>query len=110
MTKFDIFVGRKDELRLIDEWINKWNTTHLIAVQGDGGVGKTWLLKEVQKRYQGRDDLVVVYWDYAEHHATGLSQIADLYRYLGIEKSQFLDALAELNKKQPSMPPIPKSD
>ncbi|MBN1580122.1 MAG: tetratricopeptide repeat protein [Anaerolineae bacterium] len=99
MTKFDIFVGRKDELRLIDEWINKWNTTHLIAVQGDGGVGKTWLLKEVQKRYQDRDDLVVVYWDYAEHHATGLSQIADLYRYLGIEKSRFLDALAELNQK-----------
>ncbi len=98
-NKFDVFVGRKDELALIDEWINKWHTTHLIAVQGDGGVGKTWLLKEIQRRYQERDDFLVVYWDYAEHHATGLAQIAGLYRYLGIDRSRFLDALAELEQR-----------
>lgn len=98
MDKFDVFVGRKQELALIDEWANTWDTTHLIAIQGDGGIGKTWLLREVQRRYEANDDFFVVYWDYAEHHRTGLSQIAALYRYLGIETSRFLDALAELNR------------
>jgi tetratricopeptide (TPR) repeat protein len=67
MAKFDVFVGRKEELALIHEWAEKWGTTHLIAVHGDGGVGKTWLLLETLRHYSGRDDLVVVYFDAAEH-------------------------------------------
>ena len=67
MAKFDVFVGREEELALIDEWANERNTTHLIAIQGDGGVGKTWLLLEVSRRYGQRDDFVVVYLDAAEH-------------------------------------------
>ncbi len=98
MDKFDVFVGRKEELALIDQWANAWGTTHLIAIQGDGGIGKTWMLREVQRRYQAQDDFFVVYWDYAEHHRAGLSQIAALYRHLGIDTSRFLDALAELNR------------
>ena len=56
MAKFDVFVGRGEELALVDEWAERWNTTHLIAVQGDGGVGKTWLLLEILRRYGHRDD------------------------------------------------------
>lgn len=98
MVKFDVFVGRRPELSLIDEWANRWNVGHLIAIQGDGGIGKTTLLRQVQRRYQDRDEFAVVYWDYAEHHRTGLPQIAMLYRQLGFEHARFFDALDELER------------
>jgi tetratricopeptide (TPR) repeat protein len=98
MAKFDIFVGRKQELGLIDEWAGKRNTTHMIAVQGSGGVGKTWLLRAIQRRYQENKDYIVIYWDYAEHPTTGLPQVAALYGELGIERSRFINDLAELDR------------
>jgi len=98
MNKFEIFVGRKPELALIDRQAGNWHTSHLIAIHGDGGVGKSALLRQVLRRYQEHDDFLVVYWDYAEHHRTGLPQIATLYHQSGISEARFLDALAELNR------------
>lgn len=98
MAKFDIFVGREEELKIIDTWVQRRGTIHLIAVQGGGGVGKTWLLKEIQRRYGDQDEFVVVYWDYAENPATGLSQVAALYRDLGIQQAHFLSELALLQQ------------
>ena len=98
MAKFDIFVGREEELKIIDTWVQRRGTIHIIAVQGGGGVGKTWLLKEIQRRYGDQDEFVVVYWDYAENPATGLSQVAALYRELGIQQARFLSELALLQQ------------
>ena len=65
MAKFDVFVGRKQELALIDEWAARWGSTHLIAIDGDGGVGKTWLLLEALRRYEPDERYAVVYLDAA---------------------------------------------
>ena len=67
MAKFDVFVGRQQELALIDEWAQQWGSTHLIALDGDGGVGKTWLLLEVLRRYRQDERYALVYLDAAEH-------------------------------------------
>lgn len=85
MAKFDVFVGREEELALIDEWANKWNTMHLIAMQGDGGVGKTWLLLDVLRRYGQRDDFAVVYFDTAEHPYSPQYEMMFLAQQLGPE-------------------------
>ena len=85
MAKFDVFVGRKNELALIDEWVDKWGTTHLIAVDGDGGVGKTWLLLEVLRRYGYDERFALVYLDAAEHPYSSWYDVRFLVRQLGEE-------------------------
>jgi len=95
MAKFDVFVGRKDELVLIDEWAEKWGTMHLIPVHGDGGVGKTWLLLEILRRYDQRDDFVVVYFDAAEHPFGIQYEAMFLAQRLGLENFPRLSAEME---------------
>jgi tetratricopeptide (TPR) repeat protein len=97
MAKFDVFVGRQEELALIDEWADKWRTMHIIAVQGDGGVGKTWLLLDVLRRYSDRDDFVVVYFDSAEQPFSLQYQMMFLIQHLEPENfPQFLAGMEEL--------------
>jgi tetratricopeptide (TPR) repeat protein len=99
MAKFDIFVGRKEELALIDEWVEKWGTMHLIAVHGDGGVGKTWLLLEILQRYSQRDGFVVVYFDSAEHPFSIQYETMFLAQHLGLENfPRLLTGLEELTR------------
>lgn len=66
MTKFDVFVGRQKELALIDRWSQQWNTTHWILVGGQGGIGKTFLLNQVLRKYADRDDFTVIHYDLSE--------------------------------------------
>ena len=99
MAKFDVFVGRKDELALIDEWAEKWGTMHLVAVHGDGGVGKTWLLLEILRRYGHRDDFAVVYFDAAEHPFSIQYEATSLAQNLGLKNfPQFSAGLEELTR------------
>jgi len=105
MAKFDVFVGRREELALVDEWAERWNTTHLIAVQGDGGVGKTWLLLEILRRYGQRDDVAVVYFDAAEHPFSVQYEALFLARHLGLESfPRLLAGLEELTRSYYDLP------
>ncbi len=108
MAKFDVFVGREQELALVDEWVQKWNTTHLIAVQGDGGVGKTWLLLEILRRYGGQDDLAVVYFDAAEHPLSLQYEMMFLVQRLGEE--HFPESLAGMEELTRSYYDLPIQD
>jgi tetratricopeptide (TPR) repeat protein len=85
MAKFDVFVGRQEELALIDRWAQQWGTTHLIALDGDGGVGKTWLLLEVLRRYRLDDRYVLVYLDAAEHPYSPWYDVRFVAQQLGEE-------------------------
>ena len=105
MAKFDVFVGRKEELSLIDEWASKWGTMHLVAVQGDGGVGKTWLLLDVLRRYHDHDDFVVVYFDSAEQPFSLQYQMMFLIQHLDPENfPQFLAGMEELTHDYYDLP------
>jgi tetratricopeptide (TPR) repeat protein len=105
MAKFDVFVGREEELALIDEWANKWDTMHLIAVQGDGGVGKTWLLLDVLRRYGQRDEFAVVYFDTAEHPYSPQYETMFLAEQLGLGNfSQLLAKVEELSHDYYDLP------
>ncbi len=94
MAKFDFFVGRQKELALVDEWAEKRGTTHLIAVHGDGGVGKTWLLLEILRRYGHRDDFAVVYFDAAEHPFSIQYEVMFLVQHVGQEHFPRLTIIA----------------
>ena len=97
MAKFDVFVGREEELALIDEWVARWETVHAVAVQGDGGVGKTWLLLEVLRRYRDRDDVAVVYFDSAEHPFSLQYQAMFLVQHLNpVSFPGFLEEMEKL--------------
>jgi tetratricopeptide (TPR) repeat protein len=105
MAKFDFFVGRKEELDLIDEWAKKQDTMHVIAVHGDGGVGKTWLLLEVWQRYGHRDDFAVVYFDAAEHTFSVQYEMMFLAQHLGLENFPRLQTgLEELTRSYYDLP------
>jgi tetratricopeptide (TPR) repeat protein len=107
MAKFDVFVGRKQELALIDEWAQKWGTTHLIAVHGDGGVGKTWLLLETLRRYGQRDNLAVIYLDAAEQPFSPQYVITLLAQNLGAENfPRLLAGLDELSRSYYDSPQL----
>jgi tetratricopeptide (TPR) repeat protein len=47
------FVGRKDELAIVLEHLHAQGTRRVIFISGEGGVGKTRLLSEIEKRYAG---------------------------------------------------------
>ena len=85
MAKFDVFVGRQQELALIDRWVQRWGTTHLIALDGDGGVGKTWLLLEVLRRYARDERYALVYLDAAEHPYSPWYDVRFMAQELGEE-------------------------
>ncbi|MEH2075852.1 MAG: tetratricopeptide repeat protein [Nostoc sp.] len=44
------FVGREEHLNRIISLVQKTNTLHVVLVEGRGGIGKTWLLNELQNR------------------------------------------------------------
>jgi tetratricopeptide (TPR) repeat protein len=105
MAKFDVFVGREKELALIDEWADRWGTLHVVAIQGDGGVGKTWLLLEVLRRYRDRDDFVVLYFDSAEHPFSLQYQMMFLVQNLNPESfPRFLEKIENLTHDYYNLP------
>ncbi|MDY7080545.1 MAG: tetratricopeptide repeat protein [Chloroflexota bacterium] len=105
MAKFGVFVGRKEELDLIDEWAEKRDTMHVIAVHGDGGVGKTWLLLQVLQRYGHQDDFAVVYFDAAEHTFSIQYEMMFLVQHLGLENfPRLLAGLEELTRSYYDLP------
>ncbi|MBE9000748.1 ATP-binding protein [Nostoc sp. LEGE 12447] len=44
------FVGREEHLNRIITLVQEANTLHVVLVEGRGGIGKTWLLNELQNR------------------------------------------------------------
>ena len=53
------FIGREEELALIDQMVNEWNTLRIFCIYGPGGIGKTRLLQEVKKRYQRQKSVTI---------------------------------------------------
>ncbi len=111
MAKFDVFVGREDELSLIDEWAEKWGTMHHIAIQGDGGVGKTWLLLDILRRYEKRDDFVVVYLDAAEQPYSTQYVATYIAQHLGPENfPRLLEGLERLSQSYYELPLLDRQE
>jgi len=50
------FIGREEELALVENLIKKWGTCKLVLLQGEGGIGKTRLLQEMRARFAGMGD------------------------------------------------------
>jgi len=97
MAKFDVFVGRKQELAAIDDWAEKWGILHLMLVEGPGGIGKTFLLQKVAQTYEKKDNFAVVYYDLAEQPSGSLQEALHLADSLGWENfPQFRTKVTEL--------------
>lgn len=86
MSNQDIFIGRETELHMIEEMVfDPTGARHFFPIIGEGGVGKTWLLRELYRRYAPNPDVVVVRIDYGE---TRFQRVPALYMNI---MSQFHD-------------------
>ncbi len=85
MAQFDVFVARREELALVEEWAERWDTMHMIAVEGGGGIGKTFLLQKIAQTYRARPEYVVVYYDFAEQPPGNLREASHIAETLGWE-------------------------
>ena len=47
------FINREEELETIKKHLLLWKTRHVIFIWGEGGIGKTRLLNEVEQRFAG---------------------------------------------------------
>jgi len=47
------FLGRTEELAIVEQSIAAWGETHVIALAGPGGIGKTRLLRELARVCDG---------------------------------------------------------
>ena len=83
MAKFDIFVGRHQELALIEKWSKQWNTTHWILIGGEGGIGKTFLLNKVLNHYADKDNYTVVHYDLSEQPPGTLREALHIVESIG---------------------------
>lgn len=60
MSKGNFFVGRQQELTLVDELVSEFGKRHVLIVDGPGGIGKTSLLREIRSRYGGKGSPLIV--------------------------------------------------
>lgn len=44
------FIGRDREIKIIDGLLSEWMTSKVVYIEADGGIGKTRLLREIQKK------------------------------------------------------------
>lgn len=90
MSEQDIFIGREKELQMIDEMIfDPAGANHVLPIVGEGGFGKTWLLRKVYQRYHQDPRVVVVQVDFSNVRAQSMPGLS-LY-FLG----QFGDNIPE---------------
>ena len=91
------FVGRKEELKQIREWLEK-SAGGLVWITGLGGIGKTALLRRVADQYSSDERFVVDYFDLAEQPMTIINQAVHLADSLGRGNfPTFMQKLTELD-------------
>lgn len=106
---FTKFIGRREELQEIGTFIHSDDTT-LLCIEGDGGIGKTRLLAEVERAYgadEGVHVLDIIDFDDPRFHLPDNIN-REIARQLGRGLFQsYLDALDELNALlgQQQLPP-----
>lgn len=67
MIERDFFVGRKEELKRIEDVILRSDSkSHILPIIGRGGSGKTWLLRHVKNKYESNPHLAILNIDYSE--------------------------------------------
>lgn len=62
----DKFIGRADLLDEVDEAITDVANNHLITFVGDGGMGKTAVLRRIYNTYKDKQDLIVLQLDFTQ--------------------------------------------
>lgn len=76
MNEQEIFIGRGKELKIIEEMVcDPTEARHVFRIVGPGGVGKTWLLREVYRRYSQDERFVVVRVDFTETRFQSLQAV-----------------------------------
>lgn len=67
MSDQDIFIGRVKELQMIKQLVSApGDARHVVRIVGEGGVGKTWLLREVYRRYADDPTMIIIRIEYGE--------------------------------------------
>lgn len=95
MSDQDIFIGRQKELQMIEEIItDPADIRHVLPIVGEGGVGKTWLLREIYRRYTENSSMVIIRIEYGE---TRFQNLHGAYLHI---MEQFEPYLLESQKRE----------
>ncbi len=96
----EIFIGREEELQRVESLVHDpTGARHTLFLIGPGGVGKTWLLKEIYRRYQEDPDVVPVRIDYGEVRTRTLASLS-LYLFFDQLRGTFpAEELLEFRKR-----------
>jgi tetratricopeptide (TPR) repeat protein len=91
------FVGRKDELDAIREWLKK-SSNGLVLITGVGGIGKTSLLRKISEEFSADEHFIIEYFDLAEQPMTIINQAVHLVDSIGREHfPEFMRKLTALD-------------
>lgn len=106
MSKQDLFIGRTDELNQIKNWISDWNVPQIVWINGDGGIGKTRLLKEIYYRFATTDRdrrlLILPIFDFDDRTLQIPENLEfEIARHLGEDAAKsYLRLLSDLRKME----------
>jgi len=100
MAKFDVFAGRRNELDQIRELVKGEGTTRLILIEGEGGAGKTFLLRKFETELREQSHYLVDYYDLAELPPGNLREAMHIVDSLGRDNfPQFMEHLRQLSRR-----------
>lgn len=75
----DKFVGREDLLGIVEQAVSDVPNRHVLLFEGEGGMGKTALLRRVRRKYENDDSVVVIQLDYVQARFQSLSTLAESF-------------------------------
>lgn len=77
MVEIETFIGREREIAMVEAMVfDPQQQCHILPVLGPGGVGKTWLLRTLYRKFQQHPNVLVIRTEFAEVRSASLPTLA----------------------------------
>jgi tetratricopeptide (TPR) repeat protein len=101
----DVFIGRQKELQMIKDMIfDPEERNHIFPILGEGGVGKTWLLRELARIYHNDPHVLIIKTEFSEVRSVSMPTLSfDVFKQFSTyftedERQEYLIRVANWEK------------
>lgn len=97
------FIGRENELKTISQHITDWDSSHVLIIDGPGGIGKTTLLNKTAENYgTHKNFLIPDVINFDNHFFQTLDNVGyQIAVNLGAEKfTQYIETMIDFRKQE----------